>query len=96
MAFLARQILGIVGSQIETVRIFSVAGVFNNLRRSKLGVDNLDRLIMISNSWPDDSRVGCEGGKVSSFNDFIEGEDTLLEENEKLILACGISEDNQE
>jgi hypothetical protein len=31
MAFLAYQILGIVGSQIEIERIFSLAGIFTNL-----------------------------------------------------------------
>ena len=38
----------------------------------------------------------CEGRKVSSFNDFIEGEDSLLEENEKLILdSCFFEEDEE-
>jgi hypothetical protein len=39
VGFLARQYLGIPGSQIETERIFSVAGVFTNLQRTKLGID---------------------------------------------------------
>lgn len=37
LSFLARQILAIPGSQIETERIFSVAGIFTSLRRCRLG-----------------------------------------------------------
>ncbi len=36
MGFLARQILGIVGSQIEAKRIFSLARILTNLRRCRL------------------------------------------------------------
>jgi hypothetical protein len=33
IGFLARQILGVIGSQIEIERIFSLAGILTNLRR---------------------------------------------------------------
>jgi hypothetical protein len=36
VAFFARQILGIVGSQFETEQIFSLAGILTNLRRCHL------------------------------------------------------------
>ncbi len=59
-AFLARQILGIVGSQIEIERIFSLVDIFTNLRRCHLHLqtNNLERPIFISKSWPNDFRVG--------------------------------------
>jgi hypothetical protein len=60
VSFLARQILAIPGSQIETERIFSIAGVLTSLRRCRLGLNNLDSLIMINKNWPDDSRHECE------------------------------------
>ena len=60
VAFLARQILAIPGSQIETERIFSIAGVLTSLRRCRLGLNNLDSLIMINKNWPEDSRHECE------------------------------------
>jgi hypothetical protein len=50
--------LGIPGSQIETERIFSVVGILSNLRRSKIGIDNLDILVMIYKNWPHDCRMG--------------------------------------
>ncbi len=36
LGFLARQILGVVGSQIETKRIFSLVGILTNLRSCHL------------------------------------------------------------
>lgn len=42
VSFLARQVLGIVGSHIQIKWIFSVVGVIINLRRSRLGIENLD------------------------------------------------------
>jgi ABC-type dipeptide/oligopeptide/nickel transport system permease component len=36
VGFFAQQILGIVGSQIEIERIFSLAGIFTNLKRHRL------------------------------------------------------------
>ncbi len=47
MAFLALQILGIVGSQIETERIFSLVGIFTNLRKCRLLPNNLDKIILL-------------------------------------------------
>jgi hypothetical protein len=36
MAFLARQILGIISSQIETKHIFSLIGILTNMKRCHL------------------------------------------------------------
>jgi hypothetical protein len=48
VAFLAHQILGIVKSQIEIEKIFSLANILINLRRCKLQKNNLDKLMFIS------------------------------------------------
>jgi hypothetical protein len=47
VGFVARQILGIVGSQIGAERIFSIVGICTNLGHSRLGIDNLEMLISI-------------------------------------------------
>ncbi len=47
VGFVACQILGIVGSQIEAKRVFSIVGICKNLRRSQLHIDNLEMLISI-------------------------------------------------
>jgi hypothetical protein len=48
IGFLARQTLGIVGFQIETERIFSLAGILTNLRRCRLQTKNLEKLIFVN------------------------------------------------
>jgi len=51
IVFLAPQILGIVGSQIDIKRIFSLVGILTNLRR----------LIFVSKNWPNVPRMGFIG-----------------------------------
>jgi hypothetical protein len=45
VGFLTSQIVWIVGSQIETERIYSLTKIFTNLRRHHLQVEILERLI---------------------------------------------------
>ncbi len=59
MAALAKQILGILASQIETKIIFSIVGVLTTLKRCRLQTNNLDKLIFVHKNWPFDLRVGC-------------------------------------
>jgi hypothetical protein len=48
VAFLACQILGIVGFQIEIERIVSLARIVKFLKRCRLKSDNLDKIIFIN------------------------------------------------
>jgi hypothetical protein len=48
VGFCVRQILGIVGSQIETNKLFSLVGILANLRRCCLQSENLDKLIFVN------------------------------------------------
>jgi hypothetical protein len=57
VGFFAQQILGIVGSQIEIERIFSLVGILTNLRRCRLQLENLEKLFFVSKNWPNDARV---------------------------------------
>jgi hypothetical protein len=54
IGFLARQILGVVGSQIKTKRFFSLVGILTNLRRYNLQSKNLEILIFAHKNWPSD------------------------------------------
>lgn len=45
--FLAHQIMGIPGSQIKTKGIFSMVGVLCALHMCKLGMENLDAMVLI-------------------------------------------------
>ncbi len=59
MVALARQILGISTSQIETKRIVSIARVLTRLRRCQLQTNNMDKLIFFHKNQPFDPCVGC-------------------------------------
>ncbi len=81
VTFLARQILGIVSSQIDTEHIFSLAGILANHRRCRLQSKNLDeKFIFVSQNWPNDPRLGCK--TPSNFLEFIK-KDKIIEEELK-------------
>ena len=97
VSFLARQILAIPGSQIETERIFSIAGVLTSLRHCRLGLNNLDSLIMINKNWPDDSRHECEVTEVvKDVEDYFAKEMERVDEAEAEIEEAGYFEEQAE
>ncbi len=69
---------GIVSSQIETKRIFSLAKIFTNLKRCPLQSNNLNKFIFYNKNWPSETRVGCN----SPFNlrELIENDVAFKEE----------------
>ncbi len=58
IGFWACQILGVVGSQIEIERFFSLVGILTNLRRCHLQSENLKILIFVRKIWSSDSGDG--------------------------------------
>jgi hypothetical protein len=58
VVFVARQILGVVGSCIKSERILSIASICINMQCSRLGIENFDMLVSIYKNWPNDSWVG--------------------------------------
>jgi len=46
-----QQVVGTHKSHIETKKKFNVVGVLTSLRCYWLGVDNLDKLVMIMDNW---------------------------------------------
>lgn len=53
LACVARHILSIPASQAEVERVFSIAGVIMQARRSRLGIGNLGNMIQIIKNWVD-------------------------------------------
>jgi hypothetical protein len=80
VGFCVGKIFGIIGSQIETKRIFSLARIFTSLRRCCLQSKKLDKLIFVNKNWPYDPRVNCKS--PSSLVDFIENDLNLEEKLE--------------
>ncbi len=60
VGFCAKQILGIVGSQFEMERIFSLVRIFTSHKECLLQSKNLDNLIFVNTNWPNDLRIGCK------------------------------------
>jgi hypothetical protein len=71
-AFLACQILSIVGSQIETKGFFSLTRILINIKRCNLQLDNLDTLIFLKTNWPNDPRIGCKSMEIIDINAKLE------------------------
>jgi hypothetical protein len=95
ITFLARQILGIIGLYIETERIFSMAEIIIGLKHYCLGIENLDKLILIMKNWPDDPRLGCVSGPlVKSMEEYLDFEDFFLEKNEELFFKSILFEED--
>jgi hypothetical protein len=59
ISFVARKVFRILGSHIEIERIFSIAGVLTSLHHCRLGVENLDKLVIIMKNWSSNARVDC-------------------------------------
>jgi hypothetical protein len=60
IGFLVWQILNIIGSQIETERIFSLVGILTNLKRCRLQLENSKKLFFVNINWPNDPKSGCK------------------------------------
>jgi hypothetical protein len=58
--FLARKMLRIVSSQIETNNFFFLVGFVTKFRICRLHLNNFERLIFVNKNWPNDVKVGCK------------------------------------
>ncbi len=83
VVFLAKHILGIPRSQIETKRVFSLARVLMPLQRCQLQVINLDRIITIVKNCPNNLCTNCMPNKT--MKDYLKAEGFLVNDNPKLI-----------
>ncbi len=83
MGFFTKQIIGILGSQIETKQVSNLFGVLTILRCYRLQVENMDQIIIVVKNWLDDS---CANFKQNlDFKQYLKVEDYLVEKNNNLI-----------
>ncbi len=59
ISFVAWQFFWIPKSQIEIEQIFNIVGMLTSLWHCKLGVENLNKLVMIMKNWSTDARANC-------------------------------------
>lgn len=67
VGFLVKWILRTLGNQIECKRIFSIIGILTNLCKWKLGLINLEALVMICKNWADGTQLG-----VGTYNNIVD------------------------
>ncbi len=79
VAFLAKQILGVLGSKIEIVWIFSLVRMLIVLNRNRLQVKNMDRIITLVKNWLDDPHANCK--PHSDFKQYVKTKKSLAKEN---------------
>ncbi len=58
--FKVRAILSLLGSQIETKRIFSIMSILTCFCHCRVGLKNLDLLVLLIKNWHDDPTIGFE------------------------------------
>jgi hypothetical protein len=83
VAFLAKQIMGILSSQIEIKWVFSLVGVLITLRCSHLQLENMDRIIIVVKNWFDDLCVNCK--PHLNFKQYLKTKKSLAKDNYNLM-----------
>lgn len=82
VGFLVKQFLAILGFQIKTKTIFTLARIMIGLRHYRLKLINLDNLMMIYKNWPSNVRSNCYPFPKKNVTIFFTWESKLLEECE--------------
>jgi nitrate reductase NapAB chaperone NapD len=70
--------------QIET-EIFNIVGVLTSLRHCQLGVENLDKLVIIMKNWSSDARVDCMH-KGKSLDNFLANKANIINDNDIILI----------
>jgi hypothetical protein len=69
--------MGIVSSQIENLRIFNMLGIIEGLRHCHLGIENLEKLILIMKNWLKNPISRCTISlRVKSMEEYLDFEDS--------------------
>ncbi len=73
-----------------------MVGIIKGLRHCHLGIENLEKLILIMKIWPKNPISWCTlSSGVKSTEEYFDFEDSLLEKNiEKLIVDFGLFEED--
>jgi hypothetical protein len=83
VGFLAKQVFGILGFQIEIEKVLSLIGILKTLKCCHLQVQNFDQIITIINNWFDDPCQNCTPN--ANLKDYLKVKVILVEEDYELI-----------
>jgi hypothetical protein len=89
---LAQYFMGIISSQIKIERILSMVGIIIGFRHYRLGIENLDKLVLIMKILSDDLRFGCTTSLPKSIEEYLEIKDGMVLKNEKFITDFNLFE----
>jgi hypothetical protein len=68
-----------------------MAMIITRLKHCYLGIENLDKLIIIMKNWPNDLKLGCvTSSMVECLEEYLDVYNYLFEKNEKLITNFGL------
>lgn len=61
-------------------------GVIIGLKCCYLGIENLNKILLIMKNWLEDPKLGCVVGEwFNTIEEYMDVENNMLEENEELI-----------
>jgi hypothetical protein len=76
-------------------RFFRIPRVFTSFKHNRLGVDNLDKLVMIMKNWSTNARSDCPQ-ECHSIDEFLMEEADNIDENDTQLNAAGYFNVNHE
>ncbi len=88
ISFVAKQLLRMSRSQIEIKRLFDIARILTSLHCYRLGVENLDKLVIIMKNWSSDARANCMR-KGKSLDDLLADEANIIDDNDVIPNVVG-------
>jgi hypothetical protein len=69
---------------------------YNKSQWSRLGIDNLDHLVLVIKIWPNNVHVQCDRGKAKNLHDYLQAKQVMIEEHNKIIEEKGLFEEDYE
>jgi hypothetical protein len=70
-----------------------MASIITSLKCCQLGIEKLDKLVLIMKNWLNDPRFGCTNAKPMSIGKYIGIENGMVSKNEKLIFNINLFEE---
>jgi hypothetical protein len=68
--------------------------IITSLKHYQLGIEILDKLVLIMKNWPHNPKFGCTDVKSKSLEEYIDIENGMVLENEKLISDFNLFKEN--
>jgi len=71
-----------------------MVNIITSLKHYRLGIENLDKLVLIMKNWLDNPRFGCTNVEPKSIEKYIDIENGMTLENEQFIFYFNLFEEN--